>query len=231
MKVGQKRLITAGLVIGAVTCLLFLVQFLQISGIDVWKAGIYPKKWSGLAGILTAPWIHANWEHLLANIISLVSGLAGMILFYPKQSLRTILLITFFGGFLVWLLARPTYHIGASGVIYGIFSFLLFSGIFRRDKPSIAVSFLVILTQGGFWWGIFPSLPSISWESHLYGFLIGLYMAYSLRKESAQIEKMLKKPTQSSDDIDYTQGVWDYKSKTKSIHLPDLTIQEHREIS
>ena len=89
---------------------------------------------------------------------------------------------------MVWLFARPVYHIGASGIIYGLLGFLFFSGIFKRDNRSIALSLLITFIYGGLIWGILPGMKGISWESHLFGGISGIVTAFIFRKEDPYIK-------------------------------------------
>jgi membrane associated rhomboid family serine protease len=83
---------------------------------------------------------------------------------------------------LVWLFARPVYHVGASGIIYGLLGFLFFSGIFRRDNRSIAIALLITFLYGGLIWGVLPGARGISWESHLFGGISGIVIAFIFQK-------------------------------------------------
>lgn len=158
----------------------FLIQI--FTGIDLSFLGIHPKDKNTLLGILTAPLVHGNWEHLLSNTIPVF--IFGILLFvsYPTIALRVWLLNYIITDSLVWLLARSgSYHIGASGIIYGLASFLLFSGFFRMDIRSIAISSGVAIFYGGMIWGIVPWQPNISWESHLFGGITGIVLAFLYR--------------------------------------------------
>lgn len=146
------------------------------------KFGILPRNLIGLIGILTAPLIHSNLEHLYSNVIPIVVLGVSIFYFYPTSSKKVVMVIYLFTNMLVWIFARESYHIGASGIVYGLFSFLLFSGIFRKDKRAITLSLLTIFIYGGLAYGIFPTKQGISWESHLFGFLIGIFVAYFYRK-------------------------------------------------
>ena len=146
------------------------------------RLGILPRNFAGLLGIITSPLIHADFSHLISNTIPLV--VLGWIIFffYPKVSYLLFGIIYFFTGLLVWIFARPVYHIGASGIVYGFVSFLFFSGLFRRDNKSIALALIITFLYGGLVWGMIPGWKTISWESHLFGALTGLTAAYLFRK-------------------------------------------------
>jgi membrane associated rhomboid family serine protease len=149
---------------------------------DFSSLGIYPKNSSTLIGIFTSPLIHGNWEHLFSNLFPLL--ILGSILFvsYKKMAIWVWLLNYIITGILVWLFARSnSYHIGASGIIYGLASFLLFSGFFRMDVKSIAIASGVALFYGGMVWGILPIQAGVSWESHLFGAVTGLVLAFIFR--------------------------------------------------
>jgi membrane associated rhomboid family serine protease len=145
--------------------------------------GLHPRSLSGLIGIITSPLIHAGFTHLLSNTVPVFLLSAGIIYFYPETAFRVITIIYIFTGVLVWLFARPVYHIGASGLIYGFAAFLFFSGIFKRDNRSIGLSLLVVFLYGGMVWGILPGQPGISWESHFFGGVTGIVCAYLFRKK------------------------------------------------
>jgi membrane associated rhomboid family serine protease len=162
---------------------MWLINVFQfILQLDFGSLGIHPRDKTTLIGILTSPLIHGNWQHLFANTLPVL--ILGLVLFltYEKFAVKVWLLIYLFTGLLVWLFARGTsYHIGASGIIYGLASFLLFSGFFRMDIKSIAIACGVSVFYGGMVWGIFPLENGVSWESHLFGGISGLMLAYLYR--------------------------------------------------
>ncbi len=148
--------------------------------------GIYPLHWSGLPGIIVSPLLHEDWSHLLANSGPLLILGSVIFYFYRAISFRVIGLIYFMTGLWVWLMAREAYHIGASGVVYGMASFVFTSGILRKDSRLMAVSLLVVFLYGGLLWGLFPQLfpeKNISWESHLMGIIAGIVTAVYYRRE------------------------------------------------
>lgn len=149
---------------------------------DLSKLGLLPRNFLGLLGILTSPLIHADFSHLISNTIPLI--VLGYIIFYfyPKVSYMLFIFIYLVTGLLVWIFARQVFHIGASGIVYGLVSFLFFSGIFRRDNTSIALALVITFLYGGLVWGMIPGWKGISWESHLFGAITGLIAAYLFRK-------------------------------------------------
>ncbi|RMD48210.1 MAG: rhomboid family intramembrane serine protease [Ignavibacteria bacterium] len=163
--------------------LILNVQLIQsFTGIDLTRFGIFPHKATGIIGILLSPLIHSGFNHLISNIIPLFLMGTALYYFYPSSANKVITIIYILTGILVWLFARPAYHIGASGVVYGLASFLFFSGIIKRDVRSITVALLVVFLYGGLVWGILPIDNKISYESHFYGGVVGFICAFIFRK-------------------------------------------------
>jgi membrane associated rhomboid family serine protease len=144
--------------------------------------GLYPLKWSGLVGIITAPLIHADLRHLFDNSVPLLILSTALFYFYRPVAFRVFFLTWVVTGILVWFGGRSSYHIGASGLIYGFASFLFFSGIIRNSINLMAISLLVVFMYGGLVWGILPYDYKISWESHMFGALTGLCLAIIYRQ-------------------------------------------------
>ncbi len=165
--------------------------------------GIFPRTSIGLSGILTAPFIHADLDHLLANTLPILLVGTGIFHFYRSLAFRVIALIWILGGFWVWLIARPSWHIGASGLIYGGVVFLFFSGVFRRDIRLMAISFLVVFLYGSLAWGILPIHPAQSWESHLSGSMAGLLAAIYYRHDGPQRQKFDWEDEPLADDTEH----------------------------
>jgi membrane associated rhomboid family serine protease len=176
-----------------VILLLWLVWFLDIVfNLQLSRFGVHPHQITGLLGILFMPFIHSTngISHLLYNSISLL--VLGTILLntYPRVALKTVLIIQLLSGFMVWFFASANqYHIGASGVIFGIAAFLFASGILRRDRVSIAVALFVGLFYGSsILNGLFPTEPNISWQGHLAGIVAGLFCAFLYRNVDLPID-------------------------------------------
>ncbi|HRH36916.1 MAG TPA: rhomboid family intramembrane serine protease [Flavobacteriales bacterium] len=142
------------------------------------RFGLRPRTAIGSIGILTAPVLHHDIEHLANNSISaLILGWA-MMYFYPRLAGRVVLVSWLVGGAFVWVFARPNIHIGASGVIYGLAVFLFVSGLIRKQRTLMALTLLVVLLYGSMVWGVFPIVPDLSWESHLSGAVVGAFLAW-----------------------------------------------------
>ena len=162
----------------------------ELFDLDLNRFGLQPLRASGLAGIVTAPLLHADVAHLFANSVPLLILGALLFYFYREIVWKTILMIWLITGIWVWVFARGTgVHVGASGVVYGIAAFLFFSGIIRQEKGLMVITLLVTFLYGGMIWGIFPELfpnQPISWESHLMGLLSGTILAFYFRKQGPQ---------------------------------------------
>jgi membrane associated rhomboid family serine protease len=169
---------------------LWLVQSLQfLSGIDFGFYGVYPRTFFGLRGILFSPLIHGDWGHLLANTPPLFAMSAMILFFYRKVAIPSFTLIYFLSGLAVWGFGRSVFHIGASGVVYGLVAFVFFSGIFRRNLKSIILSLIVLMYYGSMFLGILPGKEGVSWESHLLGAVVGIVIAFLYRNNVEDDEK------------------------------------------
>jgi len=149
---------------------------------DLALLGIYPRSFQGMIGILLAPLVHGNMLHLISNTLPLLVLGIILFLFYDRIARKVFFQCYFFTNILVWIFARPSLHIGASGLVYGLASFLIFFGMFRKDFRSIVISLIILVLYGGLVYGIFPQQPGVSWESHLMGALVGLATASQLAK-------------------------------------------------
>lgn len=150
--------------------------------LDLRRLGVYPHHIEGLPGILTAPLIHGSWEHLFFNSVSFLMMGAVLFLFYPRIALRSIIWLYLLSGLGIWITGQPnSYHIGASGVVYGMVSLVFWSGIFRRNVKSIILALIVLMLYAGLFEGIFPGQEGISWEGHLLGALAGIFLAWIYR--------------------------------------------------
>lgn len=151
-------------------------------GYNFVKYGIYPLTFKGARGILFSPLIHSGTSHLFNNSVPLAVLLASLFFFYRKIAFKVLLYGTILTGLLTWSFARKSYHIGASGVVYMLFSFIFFSGIFKKHYRLVALSLVVVFLYGGMVWYVFPIKEGMSWEGHSSGFIIGLILAYAFRK-------------------------------------------------
>lgn len=149
--------------------------------------GILPQTLRGLPGILLSPFAHADLKHLVNNSLPILILGTGLFYFYGEIALKVFAINWILSGLFVWLAGRDAWHIGASGLVYGLASFLFFSGIIRRHFRLLALSLLVVFLYGSMVWGMFPFVPSnISWESHMLGAVSGVFLAVMYRHEGPQ---------------------------------------------
>ena len=188
--------------------LLWLFKSTEIfTGLSLLEFGIYPGKLSGLTGILLAPLIHGSFAHLLANTLPLFILGTTILHIYPRSALHTVTSIYFLSGIGVWIFARPAYHIGASGLTYGMMFFIFFIGILRQDRLPIALSMLVFFLYGGMIWGVLPHNPKISFEYHLFGAMTGIALAFIMKNRDPQIpEKKYDWEDEADDEEDPVIG-------------------------
>jgi membrane associated rhomboid family serine protease len=169
----------------ALVSVLWVVQLLQFFGVyDFAYYGNWPQHKEGLKGIIFSPFIHGSFEHLISNTLPILVLIGVLLNAYPAVALPVLLFIHLVSGALVWLFAPDNgVHIGISGIIYGIACFLIASGLFRRDRNSTTIAILVTLVYGGMVLGFLPR-QGVSWQSHLYGALSGVAIAFLLRKNN-----------------------------------------------
>ncbi|MEQ8811889.1 MAG: rhomboid family intramembrane serine protease [Imperialibacter sp.] len=160
------------------------------TSVDLSFLGIYPRTLKGSLGIVTSPFIHGDIQHLLSNTFPLAILGVGLFFFFRKIAFEVFVIVYLSTGFWVWTTARPAFHIGASGIIYGLVSFLFFFGLIKRDARSLAVSMIVVFLYHGLFAGIFPFSDQISWESHLFGGLSGLFCAIHFRNKNVAEEAL-----------------------------------------
>ncbi len=166
------------------TLLMVLVYFIQgIFKIDLGFLGILPNVYSGLIGIVFAPLIHGSSMHLYANFFPVLILASCVYFFYDRVADQVFFYCYFMTNIIVWLFGRPYYHIGASGLVYGLAMFLIALGFFRGSLKTILISVVVIIFYGGIIYGILPTDKKISWESHLAGAVVGMMMAFFSSKK------------------------------------------------
>lgn len=155
--------------------LLFVADF--VYGYHIGNLGIIPRNVYGLIGVLTSPLMHVNLTHIISNTFPLL--ILGAILFYFYFSSAKVVFICSYliPNLLVWVFARPIIHIGASGIIYSIASFLIVIGILRRDAKALVIALVVILFYSGLFFGLLSQLSSVSYEMHIAGVITGVGVA------------------------------------------------------
>lgn len=183
--------------------LLWIVYWIEIRfRFNFTTYGVYPRSWKGLTGILISPFVHGDIDHLYKNSVPLLVLTAALFYFYKDIAWKTLVLGVLFSGLMTWIIARPSYHIGASGVVYFLASFLFFKGIRSKNYRLVALSLIVVFLYGSLVWGTLPGKPGISWEGHLSGFIAGLVLSFILKSKHFDDMNVLDEPATSSEKDD-----------------------------
>jgi len=187
----------------AIVFIIWLVFWYQVR-IDhsIKYHGILPQKLEGLPGILTSPFLHSNIQHLYHNSIPLLVLTMALFYFYHKIAWKVLLYGILCSGILTWIIGRGGNHIGASGVIYVLVSFIFFKGIFAKHYRLIALSLLMIFLYGSMIWYVFPIEEGISWEGHLSGLITGFIFALLFRKQVAKPQRYVWETEDYDEDDD-----------------------------
>ncbi len=210
-----------------IVVVMWAVKIVEVSlGISLSRWGLVPHSAEGLLGVLTLPFLHANWEHLLSNSVPILVLGTALYYCYPTLANRVMLVTYLAGGLLTWCIGNPeSTHIGASALVYGLNLFLIASGFIRGNRMLIVISLIMVFLYGGFVWDMIPSLAipqNISWEGHLSGAVIGLLLAVFLRKEGPQKEvHHWDEDDDEDDDSDGGNPYWDVPTPSND----ELTVR------
>ncbi len=162
--------------------LLWLIHFFQVvTGLSLVQLGLQPRDLGGLTGLIFTPLLHGNFEHLMSNSMPLFIGGVAILFLYPNSALRVLPLLYVGSSALAWTFARPSIHIGASGLVYGMLTYVFVAGVLRRDVRSVGVSLMIWFLYGSMVWGVFPVAPRMSWELHATGLVLGVVLAWLYR--------------------------------------------------
>ncbi len=188
---------------------MFLIE-LALEG-DYYWLGIKPRHLTGITGIFTSPVKHGDLIHLLGNLMLVTPLLIGSFLILGKKTFNAIISISILANLLVWIFGRASWHYGASGVVYGLFFFMIVLSFRFRMKEMFVYPLIVLFLSAGFWVGLLPVQPGVSFEGHLFGSMAGAFIAFFIKNP--------KKNTIISDDstnstIKITYN-YIYKEKTK----------------
>lgn len=154
---------------------------------SLYDFGIYPRTLEGMKGLLFSPFLHGNLQHLYNNSIPIFLLVMALRYFYREQSLSVLGYGILVSGFGTWLIGRESMHIGASGLIYVLVSFIFFKGIQSGYYRLVALSLTIVVLYGGTVWYLFPSAEeNISWEGHLAGFITGFLLSYFVKTQDYQ---------------------------------------------
>lgn len=223
--------------------LFWLVKLIEISlGLSFVKGGVFPHHLKGLHGILTSPFIHSGFSHLVSNSVPFFILLFVLVYFYRSFSYRIFWQIYLLSGISVWIFGREAWHIGASGVVYGLAAFHFVSGIIRNDVRLLTISVVVVFLYGGMVWGMFPINPDISWESHLWGAVSGVLLAlyyrkYNIRRnqfdweEDEEEEEEEKEDAQKSSQRQEVVGSRKEAEEKAKAEIEKLKLSENDKVS
>jgi membrane associated rhomboid family serine protease len=168
----------------AVLWLVFFVDFWLPP--DLRTLGLKPRDVDQIWGILTAPFLHSDLHHLIANSCALFALLAVSFYMSRKLTYKALSIVWIFGGILVWLFAgSASIHIGASGIVFGLIGFLIFAGIFRKEALALICSSIVFFFYGGSLLTLLSYTPGVSWSGHFFGFTSGVFAAWSTQKSKS----------------------------------------------
>ena len=187
--------------------IIWLSKFLEVS--MEWsfvEGGVYPRHLSGLIGIITSPLIHSDWKHLIDNSLPIVILTLALFYFYKDISYKVFFLIYVISGILLWGIGRQAYHIGASGMIYGLATFLFTSGVLRKVRSLMAISLLVVFWYGSLVWGLLPYDYKVSFEAHLMGAITGIILAFIYRDQGPDPEIKVWDDEEDSEDESEGEG-------------------------
>jgi membrane associated rhomboid family serine protease len=209
----QKKIWLNSLVIPAVfVVLIWMVKFIEILfDLPLYRLGIFPLSYKGLPGLLFSPLVHGDFAHLYANTVPVFVLAAALFYFYREIAFKVFLLIYFFTNIWLWFGAREAYHIGASGLIYGLAAFLFVSGLIRKNPRLMASSLFVAFLYGSFIWGIFPEFfpdRNISFEGHFWGIVAGGTIAVYFRRSGPQRKIYSWELEDEDEDEDDDNAYW-----------------------
>ncbi|MFT4753441.1 MAG: membrane associated rhomboid family serine protease [Salibacteraceae bacterium] len=148
--------------------------------------GILPRDFVGLRGVVLAPFIHGDFKHIMNNSYPILILGTAICYFYKKSAKFVLLYSILMTGIWVWAMARSSFHIGASGLIYAWGAFLFLSGVLNKNKRMMGLSLLVVFLYGSLVWGVLPLKEGVSWESHLFGAMAGFILAYVFKQDGPQ---------------------------------------------
>lgn len=182
---------------------IWFIYWIEIRfGFNFNKFGILPREFEGLKGVFSSPFVHSDTSHLFNNSIPLFVLTSCLFYFYEKVALKVLVFGGLFTGILTWIIARESYHIGASGIVYLLFSFVFFSGIIKKHYRLVAVSLIIIFLYGSMIWYVLPIKEGMSWEGHLSGLITGFLLSIFYRKIGIVKEKHIFSKTAFDEMFD-----------------------------
>ena len=205
-----------------IICFIVILVFLfeRAMGFDFREAGVYPRELNTIINIFSMPFIHADWTHLLNNIVSFFVLSTTLYFFYSDIANKILVLSVILSGILLWVIGRDSWHIGLSGVVFSFTFFLFFSGIIRKHVPLIAIALIVVFLYGNNVWHLFPwqKFDPVSWEGHLAGAASGILLAIIYRKQGPQ------KPVKIWEEEDENES---YDEEEEDVEMVDDLEKEN----
>ena len=191
-----------------ITISFWFLHYYRVEISDFRVFGVVPRTQKGLLGILSSPFIHGSWQHLISNTFPFLFLATALFMFYKPLAFKVLFWIYIGGGLWLWSFGRHANHIGASGVVYGLFAFLAISGMVKGYKPLIALSLLTIFLYGSMIWGVLPLDVKISWEGHLTGLVWGVILSFFFKhKGPVKIEHPINEDD-TINEIRYGKDYW-----------------------
>lgn len=204
--------------------ILYILKILEVGmGWDFTRLGIYPMEKRGVFGIFAHPLVHSSFSHLAANSLPLFFLSWCLFYFYKGIASYIFFLVWIGGGIFTFLFGKSGWHVGSSGIIYGLAFFLFFSGILRKHVPLIAISLLVTFLYGGLVWNMFPQFAkaSTSWEGHMGGAIAGMLCAIGFMNYGPQRPDPFADEDEQDEEDEEKEG----EDKTDSIPPEDRQLQ------
>lgn len=212
----------------AFVLLMWIGFWLQLKFSIDYDWGVLPHQWKGLRGILTSPFLHGNIEHLYSNTLPILILSFALFYFYRDIAFQVLFIGWFISGLFTWLVGQEaSAHIGASGIVYVLSSFVFFKGLWSKNYRLIAVSLIIIFVYGGLVWGVFPGKEGISWEGHLGGFLAGFSLAFFYKNEKRSLPD--KKFVWEKPDYDESQDPFMQHFDQQGNFVPYSEWEENQE--
>jgi membrane associated rhomboid family serine protease len=179
----MRAILRRGAALIAFVALLWAVQVVNwITGYGLNSAfGLIPRQFGGLDGVIAMPLLHGSFAHLMANTPPLLVMGALLVATTTRALLAVNAVVIGLGGGLVWLMGSSAIHVGASGLVFGWFGFLVIRGLVDRSPVTLGAALLVGLLYGSILWGVLPGQPGVSWEAHLFGAVAGAAAAILVR--------------------------------------------------
>ncbi len=216
-KTELKKMLLAAVIPSSFMFLAWMIYLLEVSlGISLSQYGLRPREFSQWFGILTMPFLHGGFEHIIANTASFIVLGSLLFYFYNDDAIQIFIWSYFLSGIFTWIIARSNIHIGASAMIYAFAGYLFTGGVLSKNVRHMAIALIVVFMYGSMIWGIFPQNNNISWEGHLAGFASGIGLAFMYRPPKP-VEEVEVFSEFDEDDCDCTGGddveiKYDYKN-------------------